>query len=579
MPTTLETLRAAFVTAVESEYHTDVDPLLVPTANEKFGDYQSNVAMALARPLKAKPRDVAERVKATAERLLAGVADRLEIAGPGFINVYLSPAWLAGQATALLGDVRLGVPKVESPRRVVVDYPSLNVAKESHIGHLRPSAIGDAIARILAFRGDAIIRQNHIGDWGTAFGMLLTYIEQTGGGDESLVDIEKLYKSAKARFDHDEAFKTASRHAVVRLQAGEPAERERWQHVIDLSRKHLDEVFGLLGLLVTRDDERGESFYNPHLSSTVDELLRLGVAEHSEGAVVVWVKPFNTPLIVRKSDGGYGYAATDLTALRYRTAELRAQRLVYCADVRQKQHFQQFSDAARRAGWLGETQFEHVMFGTILGEDNKPYKTKSGESVKLLDVLREAIGRARTIVDAKNADLPDTARAAVAKAVGIGAIKYFDLSRDRLTDYVFDWENIMSMEGNTAPYLQYAYARVRAIFRKAGADAQTASAAPGGGAASAVPPLALESPEELRLLKHVLRFGEVIDDVARDLKPHVLCAYLYDLATLFSGFYEHCPVLKSEGATRATRLALCDLTARTLALGLDLLGIEHPEQL
>ncbi|HEY0010057.1 MAG TPA: arginine--tRNA ligase, partial [Tepidisphaeraceae bacterium] len=483
------------------------------------------------------------------------------------INIYLSPQWLTGRVNEIATDPRLGITPTDQPQTVVVDYPGLNVAKESHIGHLRPSVIGDAIARILAFNGDRVIRQNHIGDWGTAFGMLLAYMAETGGkSDASLADIETLYRAAKQRFDQDDAFKTAARQAVVRLQAGEPDELRRWQAVIEISRKHLDEIFSLMGLLITRDDERGESFYNDRLADIVDELQKLSIAELSEGAMVVWVKPFSTPLIIRKSDGGYGYGTTDLAAARFRTRELKADRLIYLTDSRQRQHFLQFSDAARRAGWLDGVGFDHVMFGALLGPDGKPFKTKEGESVKLKDVLYEAIERARRIVEEKNQTVPAEARSDIARAVGIGSLKYFDLAHDRLSDYVFDWNTMLAMEGNTAPYLQYAHARIRSIFRKA--DNASSEAA-----------ITLDAPQELSLAKHILRLGETLDTVARDLKPHVLCAYLYELATRFSAFYEHCPVLKSEEPMRSSRLALCALTARTMALGLDLLGIEHPEQM
>lgn len=568
MSTTLDTLKQAFARAIAGQFPDlyDADVPVVPTTNPAFGDYQCNAAMALAKKAKQKPRDVATAL-VNAIGNLDGLAEKVEIAGPGFINITLSPKWLEKKLNETAADKRLGISLAQSPQTVVLDYPSPNIAKEMHIGHLRPCNIGDAIARVLEFSGDKLIRQNHVGDWGTAFGMLLAYLEATSGkSDAALADIEQLYKAAKKRFDEDPEFKDASRQAVVRLQAGEEVATAHWKTIIGISRAHMRDMFGRLNLTVTEADERGESFYNPRLPGVIDDLLAKGVAEISESAAVVWVKPFETPLIVRKSDGGYGYATTDLAALRFRTEEIKADRIIVVTDARQRQHFQMFLDAGRRANYLGDQAFDHVMFGAILGEDGKPIKTKSGESVKLSDVLDEAVRRAFAIVQEKNTDLSAEAKQSVAKAVGIGAIKYFDLNKDRLSDYDFDWATMLSMEGNTAPYLQFAHARIRSIFRKA--DGYTPNSA-----------ITLDAPQELTLAKHLTRLGEVIDDVARDLKPHLLCQYLYELAQKFSGFYEACPVLKSEEPTRSSRLALCDLTARTLALGLDLLGIEHPEQM
>lgn len=573
MKTILDQLRSTFRTAIEGLYSIDADPLLVPTQNPAFGDYQCNAAMALAKQTRQKPRDVAEAVKAAVVATGDTMVDRLEIAGPGFINVFLNKAWLEQQLSHVAADERLGVPLTAGAQTVVIDYPSPNIAKEMHIGHLRPANIGDALARVLEFSGDNLIRQNHVGDWGTAFGMLMAYMNDSTGQVDSaaLADIELFYKAAKKRFDDDPAFKDASRQAVVRLQAGEARELQRWNTIIDISRRHMREMFAMLNLTVKPQDERGESFYNPLLAGVIDDLVAKGVAVPSEGATVVWVKPFDVPLMVRKTDGGFGYAATDLAALRFRTEQLFAQRIVVVTDMRQRQHFLMFTDAGRRAGYLTTQQFDHVMFGAILGADGKPIKTKSGESVKLSDVLREAVERAAAIVARKNAereiDMPPEQLAAIARAVGVGGIKYFDLNKDRTTDYTFDWETMLATDGNTAPYLQYAHARIRSIFRKAG-EAPNPSAK-----------ITLDASQELLLAKHILRLGEVIESVARELKPHLLCTYLYDLATKFSGFYEHCPVLKSEEPTRSSRLALADLAARTMALGLDLLGIEHPEQM
>ena len=568
MPTTLDQLKSHFAHAVRGLFPDlyDADVPVVPTTNPAFGDYQCNAPMALAKRLKQKPRDVATALM-SAIGDLGGMAEKVEIAGPGFINVTLADRWVEGELAAAGAHTRLGIGRADHPRTTVLDYPSPNIAKEMHIGHLRPCNIGDAIARTLDFAGDNLIRQNHVGDWGTAFGMLLAYLEATDGrSDAALADIEQLYKAAKKRFDDDPAFKDAARIAVVRLQAGEAVATEHWQTIIGISRAHMREMFARLNLTVRDADERGESFYNPRLSSVVADLLAKGVAEPSEGATAVWVKPFETPMIVRKSDGGYGYATTDLAALWFRTNELKAERIIVVTDARQRQHFQMFLDAGRRAGYLGEQQFDHVMFGAILGGDNKPIKTKSGESVKLTDVLDEAVRRAEAVVVSKNPDLPEADRQAIAKAVGIGAVKYFDLNKDRTTDYVFDWDTMLSLDGNTAVYLLYAYARIRSILRKSDGAAATGT-------------IVLTAAEEKVLGRHLLKLGEVVTDVARDLKPHLLCQYLYELATKFSGFYEACPVLKSDEPMRSSRLALCDLTARTLALGLDLLGIAHPEQM
>ena len=576
MQTITAQLDQAFRTAIQTALGFDADPLIGVAQNEKFGDYQSNAAMGLAKQVaertgqKTNPRAVAEQIKA--KLALGDLAADVSIAGPGFINVRLASGWLGQQLALAGGDPRLGVPAVSAPKRVILDYPSPNVAKEMHIGHIRPMDIGDAIARVLRFVGHDVVPQNHLGDWGTAFGMLLTHLQSTagagGGGEADLADLDAFYKAAKQRFDAEPAFADESRAMVVKLQGGDPAAVGLWQRIVDETRRHFEEMYGRMNVTVTRDAERGESFYNPLLGDVVRELKDAGVAEVSDGATVVWVKGFEAPLIVQKTGGGFGYAATDLAAVRFRVRELKGEWLIYVTDARQAQHFTQWFDVARRAGWVTpETRLDHVTFGAILGEDGKPIKTKSGESVKLKDVLDEAEQRAFALVNDKSTGLGEDARRRVATSVGVGAIKYFDLNKDRTSDYQFDWEKMLSMEGNTAPYLQYAYARIRSIQRKAGVDRPAAGE------------VRVESPHEAALAKQILRLGEAVEAVARDLKPHVLCAYLYELAGRFSGFYENCPVIQSEEPTRTSRLALCDLTARTLAAGLDLLGIEHPEQM
>jgi arginyl-tRNA synthetase len=572
MQTITAQLDQAFRKAIQEAFGLEADPLIGPSQNEKFGDYQSNAAMGLAKAVaektgqKANPRQVAEQIKAKLD--LGEMVEEISIAGPGFINVRLSPKWLAKQLQGIESDARLGIEPAHNPQRVIVDYPSPNAAKEMHIGHLRPMDIGDAIARVLDFQGDEVIPQNHIGDWGTQFGMLLAYVTETQpqGAPIHIENLDEFYKAARQKFDSDPAFAEKAKATVVRLQRGEPHELALWKQIMAESRRHADEIYRRMGIKVTQEHERGESFYNLLLSETVTELQKLGVAQPSEGAIAVFVEGFEAPLIIQKSGGGYLYGTTDLAAVRFRTRDLKATRIVYVTDSRQAQHFTQFFSAAKKAGWISGVELNHVMFGTILGEDGKPFKARSGESVRLKDVLDEAEERALKIVTEKNPDLPESERARVAKAVGIGAVKYFDLARDRTSDYVFDWSKMLAMEGNTAPYLQYAYARIRSIFRKAGEEPSSA-------------PIALESTYELSIAKHVLRLGDVIHQVARDLKPHLLCNYLYDLATKFSAFYENCPVLKSEGPVRASRLALCHLTSTALALGLDLLGIEHPEQM
>ena len=573
MPTIQSQLDAAFRAAIRDAFGVDADPILAVSQNDKFGDYQSNAAMGLAKQVaertgqKTNPRQVAEQIKAKLN--LGEMATEVSIAGPGFINVRLNPAWLAKQVAARRADERLGVPPTANPLRVIVDYPSLNAAKESHIGHIRPMDIGDAIARILRFVGHEVVPQNHLGDWGTAFGMLLNHL-QTGGGsaDAQIADLDVFYKAAKKRFDEDADFADQSRAMVVKLQGGDPTALKLWEKILDETRRHFEEIYRRMNLTVPREAERGESFYNPLLADTVRELKELGVAEISEGATVVWVEGFEAPLIVQKTGGGFGYAATDLAAVRYRLRELKGQWLVYITDARQTQHFAQWIAAARRAGWITpQTRIDHVTFGTILGPDGKPLKTKSGENVKLADVLDEAEQRAYDLVQQKSTDLPEDAKRAVARAVGVGALKYFDLNKDRTSDYQFDWDKMLAMDGNTAPYLQYAHARIKSIFRKAG-NPSLGNAAP-----------KLEAPHEVALAKHVLRFGEIVELVTRELKPHHLTNYLYELATRFSGFYENCPVLQSEEPVRSSRLLLSDATAKALACGLDLLGIEHPEQM
>jgi arginyl-tRNA synthetase len=558
MQTILAQLDQRFRSALTSAFGREADPLLTPSQNEKFGDYQSNAAMGLAKQLGQKPRDVAQKI---VEKLdLGEMAAEVSIAGPGFINVRLSPAWvgkmLSGEADLL-------------PQTVVVDYSGPNIAKELHVGHLRSTIIGDACSRVIELLGHKVIRQNHIGDWGTQFGMLIANLQDKIGdaGDAKLADLEAFYVEAKKRFDADPDFQARARQNVVKLQGGDPATRRLWELLVAKTREHYLPIYRRLGVLLTPEHERGESFYNDRLAGVVEELKAKGIAVESDGATVVFVEGYENPLIIEKTGGGYLYGTTDLAAIKFRVEELKADRVIYFVDARQSQHFAQVFATARKAGWIDGRSLEHAAFGTMLGPDGKPFKTKTGGTVKLKDLLDEGEQRAYALVSEKNPALPEEQRRSIAAKVGIGAIKYADLAKDRTSDYVFSFDAMLSLDGNTAPYLQYAYARIQSIFRKAGLAPEVRGA------------IRLESPFEIALAKHILRLGETIEIVARDLKPHLLCTYLYDLATKFSGFYENCPVMQSEEPTRTSRLALCALTARTLATGLDLLGIEHPEQM
>ncbi|HEV2296707.1 MAG TPA: arginine--tRNA ligase [Tepidisphaeraceae bacterium] len=575
MPTILHQLDAAFRKAITEALGFEADPLLSVAQNDKFGDYQSNAAMGLAKQVtentgqKANPRNVAEQIKAKLD--LGEVVSEVTIAGPGFLNVRLSPQWLSKQVEQRRGDPRLGVPARQPPQTVVVDYSGPNVAKQMHVGHLRSTIIGDAISRVLEFEQDKVIRQNHIGDWGTQFGMLIAFLKWTGiGSDAHIEDLEEFYRRAKKKFDGEPAFQEEARATVVRLQGGGAEELAAWKLIVDETRRDYQPVYERLGVKLRPEHERGESFYNQRLGDVVRELKEKTIAVQSEGATVVFVPGYENPLIIQKSDGGYLYGTTDLAAIRFRTRELAANRIIYTHDSRQAQHFAQVFWTAEQAGWAEGVSLEYAPFGTMLGEDGRPFKTRSGDTVKLKDLLAEAEERALKVVTEKSPELPDAQKAAIARAVGIGAVKYADLSKDRTSDYVFSWDKMLAMDGNTAPYLQYAHARIKSIFRRA---------AERGIAYDATASIQLEAPHEIALVKHVMRFGEVLELIARELKPHHLTNYLYELATRFSGFFENCPVIQSEEPTRSSRLSLCDLTARTLATGLDLLGIEHPEQM
>ena len=550
----------------------EVDPLIGPAKNPRFGDYQANVAMSLGKRLGSNPRQVAEKI---VEHLdVADLCEPPTIAGPGFINLRLTDAALADHARALAGDAAMGIAPAADPQTVVVDYSSPNVAKEMHVGHLRSTVIGDALVRVLEAAGHRVIRQNHLGDWGTQFGMLIETMADTGvaAGAQTfhVGDLNELYRQAKARFDQDAAFADRARQRVVLLQAGDPDSVNLWHQLVAESQRHFNEAYDRLGVRLADEDVRGESAYNAHLPEVIQALVDAGVARQSEGAIVVFVDGYESPMIVRKRDGGYGYDATDLAALRYRVQQLDADRLIYVTDARQGEHFAKLFDAGRRMGWLDNAAAEHVTFGMVLGEDNRPFKTRSGDTVRLRDLLDEARQRAAAIVAEKNPDLTEIERQQVARVVGIGAIKYGDLSSDRSRDYVFSWNRMLAMDGNTAPYLQYAYARIRSIFRRGQVDPATLGAGE----------LTVGDPAERALVLKLAQLPGVVRAVAANLQPHHLCTYLYELATTFSSFYEQCPVLRADdAAARTSRLVLCDLTARALERGLGLLGIDVLERM
>ena len=569
------------VAAAFGDAYTTVDPLVRPSAQPQFGDYQANLAMSLSKQVGAKPRDVAAKIVEKLE--FHGDDDifsKIEIAGPGFINLHLKDAFVSEQLNGMAGDTdRLGVPKA-SPQTVVVDYSSPNVAKEMHVGHLRSTIIGDSIARVLAFQGHKVIRQNHLGDWGTQFGMLIEHLldtNATGAGTLSIKDLNTLYKEAQKKDEADAAFAARARKRVVALQAGDPETVRLWQLLIAESKRHFNAAYRQLGVGLTDEDVRGESFYNDRLAGVVADLTSLNMLKESEGARVVFPSGFigkesePMPMIVQKSDGGYLYATTDLAAIRYRTGDLKADRIVYVTDSRQSQHFAMVFQTAREAGWVGEqVKLEHVPFGTVLGEDKKPFKARSGETVKLIDLLNESTQRAAKIIEEKNPDLPAEERANIARAGGIGALKYADLSSDRIKDYIFDWNRMLAFDGNTAPYIQNAYVRVHGIFRKGGIDPATL----------ADKAIVVAEPNEHALAMKLLQLPAVIEGVAQSLEPHRMCTYLYETAAAYHKFFETCPVLQApDDATRSSRLRLCALTAAVFKLGLGLLGIDVIERM
>ena len=543
----------------------------------EFGDYQANGVMAVAKQQKKNPRELAAAVLEHLD--LSDVAESVDIAGPGFINVKLKLTWLDAQINAALSNERLGVPQAQPLQKIVIDYSHPNLAKEMHVGHLRTTIIGDAIARVLEFCGHEVVRHNHVGDWGTQFGMLIAYMDRldAAGEDTSseLADLEVFYQSARKLFDSDAAFATTAREYVVKLQSGDAHVRAVWQRFIEESLRHCEEVYETLGVTLRREDVRAESDYNDDLSQVIDDLRAQGLLRESDGAQCVFLEEFKgkdgeiTPVIVQKSDGGYLYATTDLSAVRYRAGQLAADRVLYIVDARQMLHLRQVFAVSRAAGYAPEAcALEHHSFGTMLGDDGKPFKTRTGGTVKLMDLLREAEERAFALVGEKNPELSEEERREIARVVGIGSVKYADLSLNRTTDYIFNWDKMLSFEGNTAPYLQYSYARVKSIFRRAELDESALSGT-----------IAIAEPAERALAVKMVQFGEVVEAVARECYPNALCNYLYELAELYMKFYEQCPVLRAEDTVRASRLLLCQMTARVIARGLGLLGIGTVERM
>ncbi|MHC4147928.1 MAG: arginine--tRNA ligase [Planctomycetota bacterium] len=577
--------------------------IVKPSTDPKFGDYQANGVMALAKELKTDPRELAEKVVKNLD--VSDICERAEIAGPGFINLRLKNEFVADRLLEINADAasRLGIEKTSRPKTVVVDFSCPNIAKQMHVGHLRSTIIGDCICRLLEFLGHTVVRQNHIGDWGTHFGMLCALFDKrllskSGGvenmqlvsSEEILGELEAFYKEAKRLFDSDPQFAKTARAAVAGLHSGEGIWIEHWKSIVKESEKHYRETYNLLKVTLQPEDIRGESAYNDDLPGIVNGLKKQGLAVESDGAVCVFPEGFKNkegqplPFIVQKSDGAYLYATTDLAAIRYRVDELKADRVIYVTDARQNLHFQMLFAVAGTAGWdirqksedgSQKTELVHVAFGSVQGEDGKPLKTREGENVKLKELLDEAIERAEAIVEEKNPDLPPEKKAQIARAVGVGAVKYADFSNNRTSDYVFSFDKMLAMDGNTAPYMQYAYARIKSIDRKGQGRGVNVNAE-----RSTVEKPNLTEPAELDLAKHLVRYGEAIEAAVADYRPNYLTSYLYELAQKFSVFYTNCPVLDAVPDKRPTRLLLCDLTAGTIKHGLsELLGIEVVEQM
>ncbi len=569
---------AAIAAALGDDYR-DADPVLRPSraSQGRGADLQSNAALALAKKVGMPPRDVAEKI---VERLdLDGICEVPEVSGPGFVNLRLTDGWVAAEVQHVAEDPRLGVP-VQPRQNIPIDYSAPNVAKEMHVGHLRTTVVGDSLARTLEHLGHHVVRQNHIGDWGTPFGMLIEHLLDIGEGSPEATVVETdpnaFYQAARAKFDGEETFARRARARVVLLQGGDEDTLRLWAELVELSKHYFNRIYAALGVTLTDDDLAGESIYNDELASICDELESRGIATMSEGALCVFLDGYTgregkpVPLIIRKSDGGYGYGTTDLATIRYRIQKLHAHRALYVIGATQALHLNMVWDTARRAGWLSDDVTPvHVQIGNVLGKDRKLLKTRSGAPLRLMALLDEAIGNARAVVDERRPDLEESVRARLAPQVGVGAVKYADLSVAHDSEYVFDLERMLALNGDTGPYLQYAATRVRSIFRNAALEIEDADRR-----------IVVREPGERALALALLEFGSVVTQVGEFLEPHRLCGYLFDLAQTFSSFYDTHPVLKAEDSElRESRLGLCALTLKVLVQGLDLLGVESPEQM
>ena len=537
------------------------DVNVVEATKVEFGDYQFNGIMPLAKTLKRNPRDIANEVAGLIDT--SGILSKVEVAGPGFINIWLNPKWLSLEANRILFDERIGIEQKSDPIKIVVDYSGPNMAKQMHVGHLRSTIIGDSIANLFEFLGDEVIRQNHIGDWGTQFGMLIAYLEEIGSedGSENLKDLEQFYKDAKGRFDSDELFATVAREYVVKIQSGDEKCLRLWQKFIDISLGHCEDIYSKLGINLTRDDVRAESFYNDRLPLVVKHLEKIGRLETSKGAKCIFFDDTDIPIIVQKGDGGYLYATTDLAALWYRSEVLNAKRISYVVDARQGEHFKQVFRIAKESGLVTkDLLLEHVAFGTMMDRGGKPFKTRDGGTIKLIDLLDEAVTRAKEAIRSKD-DLEDESIEELAQTIGIGAVKYADLSINRESNYIFDWDKMLSLDGNTSLYQQYAYARIMSILRRYDGSIEAK--------------INIDNNIEHQLILLILRFEDVLTKASKDSTPHHITAYLYSLTTIFMRFYEQNPILKEgiDEDTRQSRLAIASLSAKVIKQGLSILGI------
>ena len=569
-----ERFQSAFAAAFGPEF-ADADPIIRPS---QFADFQCNAAMGLAKRLGRKPRELAQEILDAVQ--LEDIAEPLEIAGPGFLNIRLRTDWIQAQTREVAADPRLGLPLPEQPDTVVIDYSAPNVAKEMHVGHLRTTVVGDSMARTLETLGHTVIRQNHIGDWGTPFGMLIEHLlevgEDSAEADLLRTDPNAFYQAARAKFDAGDGFAERARRRVATLQSGDPESLRIWTNLVELSKAYFHRIYDMLDVTLRDEHLAGESTYNEALATTCDDLEAAGIARISEGALCVFPEGFTgrdeqpLPLIIRKSDGGYGYATTDLTAVRHRVRGLGADRIAYVVGTAQELHFQMVFATAREAGWLpAEVEATHVKIGSVLGEDGKILRTRSGSSLRLMALLEEAVAKARTVIDELRPDLSEDERAQIAQDIGIGGVKYADLSTAHDADYTFDLDRMLALTGNTAPYLQYAVARIRSISRKAQAQ----------GISPAVQPRVVD-PAERALALRLLEFGPTVEQVGALFEPHRLCAYLFSLAQSFTSFYEAAPILKeSDEEIRGGRLALAAQTEEILVTGLSLLGVSAPQQM